>query len=393
MGSISNKFIVTALQDGQTVTGSMSVSRSLWQAINKNTGDVMPNWYNASVPLDSSTRPCLTPVLMSGGTQITNTTINWKYNGVAMTFNNQNGTNDAPAAVAGKFYKKELSLFIVDNIASITNDDSDVITAYGTATVGDSQLSWECAETIRITEAGSSSTIGELVFTQQGKSYLISDSDSLTIQALLHDNTGDVAMTDYQVKWYLNNSSTVWQTTTNTESHTVTLTGDDQSGVLDNTAVTAYFFKKKSDNTGYETDSCAMAIAFVDDLSDEEVMQFAYAVHQASVSPTQTFLNNTTAATIKTGQAVTYGIWIGKKTDPTDEITGWTFTITFYKANQDTVSGIGTPVTGSFNVAADGSTSVTITGGIRSTLTYQNVVDNGGTVTGIVTATKSTSSD
>jgi len=310
MAAISNRFVVTALQDGQSIQGELAVTRSLWQAVTDG-GTVIPNWTTE----DENIKPLLYPLIMSGGVVIAPTTTSWKYNNELITFADQTGlsTNDSfPGVFKRTTYQMPsgitvTALRIMKNLASSTNDDSDTITVSGTATVGDTTLSFDAMQTVRITKAAESADVGELLFID-GKGTLSSDTDEVSIRAILHTTGSSADASTYRCEWWWNEAKQAETTGTGTggnANHTITITG---AQVTDYVMVECRFYKGGN--------PIAVAYIGVEDIADKEMMQFAYAIYTGNTPPTSVVMNNTTAATLKMGQSVLYGVWIGSKDDP-----------------------------------------------------------------------------
>jgi len=391
---ISNKFIVTALSDGYTVTGELVATRSLWQAID-NGGNPLPDWESSP----ESERPLLYPLLQSGGSVISPLTDVWKYNNETITFNSSTGLS-TNAGFAGYFKRITTSvpgtspsvsvpaLRIMKNLAATsTNEDNDTISLSGTVNINDATLPFDAMQTVTISKAGASSAVGELRLTD-GKSTLNGDNDTVEIQAVLHSNTINTANTNFHVEWWWNGSKqreTTGTGTTLSQNHKIQVTGAE---VTDYVVIEARFI----DLGGTQI---AVAYVGIDDIGDVDQMQFAYTIYELSGTvPTSVVQNNTTAATLKSGQGVLYGVWIGTKDDPLTQRTPsqWTYSATIYDASavditstSDTSKQISQPTRQTSFVVGTTTLSYVAT----MTLTFPKVVVNGGTVSVIIQATSS----
>jgi hypothetical protein len=390
MAAISNRFIVTALTDGQSVTGELVATRSLWQAIDSG-GNPIPNWAGE----EEGKRPKLYPLLQTGGQVVAPKSVQWKYNNEVISFNPTThlNTNDS---FAGTFKETTYTpsggvsvpaIIIMKNLASSGgNEDNDTISISGTVSVNDTDLAFEAMQGVRITKAGESDSVGELILVD-GHNQLDGDGDSVRIQALLHTSSSNAATGNYTVDWYLNGVKKTTTTGTN-DNHIITVTGAE---VTDYVVVEARF----------NVNSTQVATAFIgiDDIGDQDQMQMAYTVYATSGAvPGSIIQNNTTAAVLKPGQSVLYGFWIGKKDDPLDYSTGWSYAIRAYSADNKlvgspTASEI-TDVSGdrridqptnntSFNV---GGTTIGNVGTMP--ISYGQCVNNGGQVSVFVYASK-----
>ena len=393
---ISNKFIVTALSDGYTVTGELVSTRSLWQAISDG-GNPLPDWESDT----ESDRPLLYPLLQSGGNVISPLTDVWKYNNETIVFNSTTGLS-TNAGFAGYFKRITTNvpgtspsvavpaLRIMKNLAATsTNEDNDTISLSGTVSINDATLPFDAMQTVTITKAGASSTVGELKLTD-GKNTLNGDSDTVEIQAVLHSSAMNTANTNFHVEWWWNGSKQRETTGTGTvlsQNHKIQVSGAE---VTDYIVVEARFLN-------LEGTQVAVAYVGIDDIGDVDQMQFAYTIYDMSgTAPTSIVLNNTTAATLKSGQAVLYGVWIGTKDDPLTQRTPsqWTYSATIYDASANNITNtsdsskqIAQPVRQASFVVGTTTLSYVAT----MTLTFPKVVANGGTVSVIIQATSSQS--
>jgi hypothetical protein len=386
--------MVSALADGQTVTGELVATRSLWQALDDG-GNPIPNWESDS----ESNRPLVYPLIQSGGSVLSPTSTTWKYNNEVITWNDSTGLS-TNAGFPGVFKKityqipgtspavSVTAVRIMKNLASqSTNEDSDTISVSGTVTINDTELPFESMQTVRITKAGASATVGELILTN-GKSNLNGDADTVEIQARLHSSTIDTSLSNYKVEWWWNGSKQRETTGTGTalsQNHKIQVAG---SEVEDYIVVEARFFVNNN--------RVATAFVGIDDIGDINQMQFAYTIYETSgTAPTSIVQNNTTAAVLKAGQAVLYGAWIGTKTDPLDQnnqASSWTYAAKIYAADgaeitntSDTTKKINQPARQSSFVVGTTTLAYVAT----MTLDYTKIVANGGNVSVIIIATQS----
>lgn len=129
--TVSGSTSLTLLSNGDTLNVTLLTSKPLYQTFAKGTSDYTPNWAT-----DAESRPTIYPRVYSvmGGNVIPPVNVSWKYNGVNMTFD-ASGIATAPSIVSGKIqqidYNGAKALKIIGNIASATNNDSDIITFTG----------------------------------------------------------------------------------------------------------------------------------------------------------------------------------------------------------------------------------------------------------------------
>ena len=383
MSAISNRFVVTALQDGRSIQGELSVTRSLWQSVTDQ-GVPTPNWEQE----DEANRPLLYPFLMSGGTVISPTTTSWYYNNELISFADQTGlsTNTAfPGVFKRTTYTIQTgvtvtALRIMKNLASSTNEDSDTIAVSGTATVVDTTLSFDAMQTVRITKAAESPDVGELMFLGKGKVY--GDDDFVQIQAFLHTTGSETPPSNYRCEWWWNDVKQAETTGTN-DRHIITITG---AQVTDYVVVQCRFYRNGN--------QVAVAYIGVDDYSDTEMMQFAYSIYSGNTTPSSIVMNNTSAATLKMGQSVLYGIWIGSKDDPLTQPqtsgTYWTWSAKIFAADgteitstADTGKKIDQPTNNTSFVVG----STTLHNVATMNISYAKCIANGGQVSIHISAT------
>lgn len=383
MAKISNKFIVTALLDGQTVSGELVSTRSLWQAID-HSGNVIPDWTSAA----ENNKPRLYPLLQSGGEILQPKTITWRYNNEVIEFDATThlSTNSAfPGVFKEADYtpsggKLVPSLLIMKNLASGSNEDNDTISMSGSVLVNDSELHFEAMQMVHITKASATANICELILVG-GKNTLQSDTDTVQIQAVYHTNESSVSTSNYTVKWYWNGSQQR-TTTGGTDNHTITITGAE---VVDYVVVEARVFVEGTQK--------AIAFVGIDDIGDTDQMQFAYTIYDVnSTPPTNIIQNNTTAATLKSGQAVRYAMWIGTAENPFEQrSTSWVHTAQIYASDgtditetSDTEKFIAQPTLISSPIII-GETTMSSDVYLMD-LTFSKVIANGGQVSVIIQA-------
>ena len=131
---VSGGVNISLLQNGDNLNTVLMSNLPLYQTFKKGTQDYNPNW--ATLP--SAQQPIIFPRIYSVMEAVTMipTNVSWKYNGIAMTFDGS-GIATAPSICAGKIkqidYNGSKALQIIGNIASDSNNDSDVITFTGRA--------------------------------------------------------------------------------------------------------------------------------------------------------------------------------------------------------------------------------------------------------------------
>ena len=307
MGNISNRFYVTALEDGTTLHGNLVADKSLTQAWNGTSA--VPDW---SVPANQRT---IYLTLLSGATAVQpSNTFSWYYNGNLIVFdgttNLSTSENNVPAGVFLKttYTVSGLSmpaLKIVDNLAGSSNVDVDNITFKGSYTISQSAVDFSCDAQIRISRMTANGYLGVLNFVD-GISDITTPNQNVTIYAQLYGGADGTAVpsSSYTVRWLVND--TVFNTTTfpNSQVTSVTIGGTqypalqlNEKDVVDHTVVTCEFTK--------DGNSVYTAYVGVDDMQDPEFMYIQYNG------------NNGNAASLRKGETATFQIWVGTREDPT----------------------------------------------------------------------------
>lgn len=388
MSSISNRFFVTAIDDGTTLHGNLVSTKPLSQGWNGSSA--VPNW------AQSANQPIIYLTLMSGNTEVVPSgDVTWIYNGAKITFGSS-GTSTSPSGLFRKTTYQPTgstiahpALKIISNLASSSNSDVDIIELQGNYEVSGANIGFSSSTQIRITSIGQSGYFGVIDFVN-GVSNFTEKNQSITLVPHLYksdtgdevDNSGMLKI--YSVRWYVN--GTVKQ-----------FSGTDQlvlseSDIIDNGIIQADFVKGAPASGG---SVICTAFASVDDLTDPEYMYIQYEGQNGS------------SATLRVGQNVTYYIWVGRM-DDTSVITDYSvFYIKFLDSTGapilDVISG-GSGETNLPNVESSDPgdalygyrpfspiASGTNAGKISFTLYYDFVNTYGKNVTGIVLAQTSAS--
>lgn len=336
MGNISNRFYVTALEDGTTLHGNLVADKSLTQAWNGTSAT--PDWTVAAK------QPTIYLTLLSGATSVQpSNTYDWYYNGNLIVFdgttNQSTSQNGVPAGVFLKTTHGSPAmpaLKIIGNLAGNSNVDVDMITFKGRYTINTSAVEFSCDAQIRISRMTSNGYLGVLNFVD-GVSDITTPNQNIKIWAELYggaDGT-EVAPSGYTVKWYVNDTLIQSATPAGTQQTTYTPTGGtahqalqlNENDVTDHTVVTCEF--TKDGNIAYT------AYVGVDDMQDPEFMYIQYNG------------NNGNAASLRKNETVRFFIWIGKREDPNVDTSFAHFKIKLLDGNgsiiTDTVSGWPNP--------------------------------------------------
>lgn len=190
----------------------------LFQAVDKDSGAVNPNWEVAEnqpviVPMARSTR----------GNTVTHIWHKWKYNGVEIVFDDeQTPVGGWIVDGSGRFQTNvEGHLKIVKNLASQINLADDIINYETQVSVGGVEYELAASKTIVIHQMGSSSYYATLI---SDTDTLTSDKTSTTITVKLYQGANEI--TDFYPKWFKDFDA--W--TSKNGQKQITVTRDDVGG-------------------------------------------------------------------------------------------------------------------------------------------------------------------
>lgn len=320
MSTISNRFMVTAIEDGTTLHGTLIATKSLAQSYNN--GSCTPDWSVAA------NQPIIYISLYDGSTQVApDSNFTWSWNGTALVFNAQNKTAD------GRFEKTTYNvgtqqvplnvpaLKIIGNLASSENLNVDVISFSGSKTISTSPITFSASTEVRITEWVSGGYLGVLYFPENP--VIDNDNDSVMIYAMLYNESGTVSV--YNVEWYVNE---VQITTTTPNGSSIGTFGNIK-----------YLDLKGGDVVDYATVKCVFYIGGsvvwteyigVDDVTDPEFLYIQQSTGDGN------------AASLRSGDSVTFRTWVNTMDDASiDSSSEWeTFKVLL-------LDSTGEPITGS----------------------------------------------
>ena len=327
MSSISNRFYITALEDGTTLHGNLSADQSLSQAW---TGiGCTPNWeLNGGV--GTLLQPTIHLTLLSGATTVGASSISeqkWYYNNEEIYFMNETASLTVPvqggatttlsgywskassdATSADKrFFKYNMTipgtstivpaLRICSNVASSSNVDVDTIKFTGIYNTNGSSIDFAATIQVRITEIAANGYLGVINFVD-GVSDITVSGQTLTLYGILYGSDGnpDASVT---TSWKLNNEANGHAgTTISGYSNAFQVTEKD---VVDHAIITCEF--KRGNETVYT------AYAAVDDMQDPEFMYIQYGTTTSNVG-------NGNSASLRKGENAYFAIWVGRRDDP-----------------------------------------------------------------------------
>ena len=363
MSTISNRFMVTAIEDGTTLHGTLIATKSLAQSYNN--GSCNPDW---SVPAN---QPVIYVSLYDSVSPVApDATFKWFWNGTELVFGANNKTAD------GRFEKTTYTsgdvtvpaLRITDNLASSDNLNVDIIRFEGSRTISTAPIPFSCSVEVRITEWVSGGYLGTLSFADNA--VIDNSHSSVEIVPTLYNDSGVVATADYAVAWYINealvNGSTAAGSSVGSDYHLTVVEED----ITDYATVKCIF---TSGGSVVWTEYIG-----IDDTTDPEFMYIQQSTGDGN------------AASLRDGQSVTFRIWVNRMDDPSlDPDSPWEI----FKVLL--LNSTGQPYTGSITglpVDQDGYRDITVTEGGESqkygeiTITYQLVTNLGKSLTGIVRA-------
>lgn len=399
MSSISNRFFVTALEDGTTLHGNLSVDGSLSQAYDKATGSVQPDWRTntSSQPyVASPDQPTIMVTLLNGtnyiGVDATDpngyiSEEKWYYNDngteLEIKFSSneytiyENGVaivgyvNSTPVMRMMRFLKlkggKSINgvnvpaMRIIQNMAQNNNVDADTITFKGKYNNGSGgEIDFQATAQIRISEMSSGGYVGTITFAN-GVSDITQRPQTITMTANLYGATGSTP--SFQTAWYLNGTQVQAKSSTNSLSVT-------DSQITDNAVVRCDFYV--NDSIVYQE------YVSIDDMTDDEYMYIQYSDGA-----------NGNAASLRKGESANFVIWIGKQ-DNSAVLTNWAyFQVKLLDGSGNVITGA---ISGIGSADANGWRNLTVDGTTHKAscpIPYDLVKSNGMNITGILRASDS----
>lgn len=397
MSEISNRFFVTALEDGTTLHGNLSsYPASLTQSWNPQNNTVVPNW---SQPIPDPTtgedlRPVIYLTLLNGAQlvapKMTTYYVNdstpydyvWRYNGTPIVFDN-NGISTSPIADTFQKTTKAVKLHpsdstsvtmpalkLIGNLAGVQgNVDIDTITYEGKFDSGGSDIEFSATAQVRISRMEAGGYLGVVNFIG-GISDITTQGQTITMWGQLYGGDNGSIVDTFSTKWYLNDATTGVNGTT-LEGHTNAYSVS-EGDIVDHAVVRCDFL----------VDGAVKYSAYVgiDDMQDPE---FMYVQYNGA---------NGNAASLRKGETATFQIWVGKREDPS--VLGGTTTPTYgfiYVKLLDgdgavaTQTGLATSIPDP--IGTTGYRKLTMSGG-KGTITphYDTVVQLGKNITGLIVA-------
>lgn len=360
MRTISNRFFITAIEDGTTLHGSLNATKTLTQAYSG--GNAIPDWTSVDE------QPIIYLSLFSGSKQVTNVdvgSIKWYCNNSPLVFT---GGISQGGIFQTDTYLDSPALKIIKNFATADNVvDTHTVTCSGTY----NGIEFSASIQIRVSVVSNNGYFGVLDF-KDGKSVFTDDVDEIIINAHLYESgaTDELPKGKYSVVWYLNDVEKTGQGNTETDGNYYLKIPASQ--VTDNAIVRASFLVNNT--VVYNT------YVSIDDQTDSEYMYIQY--NGA----------NGQSATLRKDQSVTFDIWVGKMDNPEAISNYKDFKIKLLDSNGSVYTG---NLEGINNADPDDDywrqldTSMTFYGGKASiTITYDIATQLGKSLTGIIMATE-----
>lgn len=383
MSTISDRFFVTAIEDGTNVAAELRSTQPLRQSVS-NSG-IVPNWET-----DVASQPTVFCIARNGGVVTVPNAGKWLYNDMELTFDETThlSTNTGYVGVfqetthtytVGQTNYSMPAVKIVKNLGSANNVDMDVISYHGQIVVSNTSLNFDVSLPIAITELKASGYQGVLLFdTTNGRGTSITsktgNGSSVRILAKMYNNAAQYTG-QHTCKWFLNESSTPFKTTTGTSeaAHYADVT---EAMVTDYAVLRCEWY-----DTASTPNLLCSAFIGIDDEQDPEKLWISYG--------TGSGIANGNSASLRKDESVEFVVWVGKQSDPTSVDTAYT---TF---SAKLLDAEGQPLASTtFN---DGDSSTNASGIIDITdsqnanhgkirLTWYDANNAGGNITGIVIA-------
>lgn len=358
--SISNQFIITALQDGSVVQGSLRINGSLSQNYNPSTQKTVPDW-----KADASTRPSIYPVLRKGATYLSSsqlTTQKWLYNGVEIQFGEDGKSTNFKDTAGSALFKVSTTsvtlggtaynlplLTVISNLASALNVDLDTIGFEGSVEIMGKQVDFSAAVDVKIAQMTAQGYLGVL---SPESAIITAKGQSVAITAKLYTEDGTAPSTWY-TRWF--NAGTGEEYTGSKGQKSITI---NEADVTDNVIIRCDFYT----DANY-TNRVTTAFASIDDTQDPE---YFYVSFNGS--------NSDFSGQLNPGESVEVTVWVATMEDRTAIDTRYTnFSVKFYDGNQTEITNGAPTMTSSANKG-------------KVTITYDFVASHGYKVGGFVTA-------
>lgn len=312
MATVSNRFFVTAIKDGQIASGYLRCNTTLQQFYDKSTKACAPDWRPGH-----DTQPVITAYTRLGGADKAPQTNDWYWNGSKLSFDAQgkstqtytmNGTT-YPLFIKGTDASGRPTLTVNGNLAGYGTPagedpviDQDIITNKGVIEASGAPLDYAIDIVVRLSYLvatngywGSISFDGNSVITNPDPT---TAEGQVKLDCALYLGTQAQAAADFNVKWYIEGDPTV-----RSQQKSYTLTAND---VTDNVTVRCDYYDKAS-----TPNLLCSAYIEVDDAQDDDEMQITHPGGKSS------------ANLRKSDTSVTFTMWMSSKTNPAQVKSGY----------------------------------------------------------------------
>lgn len=323
MSTISNRFFVSAIDDGATLHGNLACDKTLSQGWDAASQTCSPNWAT-----DTSSRPTIYLTLLNGNAYVqpTSASVEWYYGTKKLTFdaNGYSTNTDITGIAVGTFYSTTVTvnsismpaLTIVKNIASSATVDVQTITLKASYNSGGTAIGFSASIQVRITALTSGGYLGVVQFIN-GVSNFTEKNQTITMVGRLYGgDTGSEITTGFETVYIIDGVSH--------SPNTITSIGAgyelNEADVTDNTIVQVTFRKPQT----YEV-FCSTFVS-IDDLTDPEFMYIQFNSQ------------NGQSATLRKDEDVKFDIWVGSMTDTTVDTDYAYFYIKLLNAQGDVVT-------------------------------------------------------
>ena len=298
MSSISNRFYVTALEDGTTLHGNLASDKSLSQAWNGSAA--LPDWTIAE------NQPTIYITLLSGSTLVVpDNTGKWYYNDQGTESEITDADTRFQITTKSITYAEQTAtvpaLKIVANLASSSNVNVDSIIYKGSYTINGSAISFSAVAQIRITSVSKGSNVGVINFVN-GISDITSAGQTITLYATCFGGDNGSPVSGFTTTWYINDTQVPAGSPKITTYNSYPALNITEGDVVDHATIRCEFYKG-----GELLDT---AYAGVDDMQDPEFMYIQYNG------------NNGNAASLRTGESAPFIVFVGSRDSATVR-TGW----------------------------------------------------------------------
>lgn len=376
MGNISNRFMITALEDGTTLHGTLGSNKPITQAWSGS--GCIPDWET-----ETTEQPTIYVTLLNGSSYVVpSDNYTWYYEGNVIDFSGGNTsadgkfqkvTNFTPAGYSSGQYVPAIK--IIKNLATSTNLDVDTITFQGSCVVEGASINFSAQIQIRTTVISQNGFVG-WIDALNGIKTITSDTPSVTLIPQLRDSS-NVDVTSQSTKaWYVGN--TLISSTTTTDPIYINSSGQlviKESGITDYAVVKCVFTVNNM--------TAFTAYIEIDDQTDPEYLYIQYTGGSGN------------DASLRSGENAVYQFFVGvSSSDPTVRTDWGSFKVQLLDSTATVVDNTRTSGTGIPDgvEADDWFRPLQSSGGVASlTVPYSVVVACGKKLTGIVLASQTVS--